>query len=79
MFLVFHSKAITTLIRFIFCAQFVTRHQMACGGFGGLMTKYYIRVGLLSDDNETSWKPAQPLMAGPLCFILKRPRNNHES
>jgi len=40
---------------------------MACGVFGGLMTKYYIRVGLLSGDNETSWKPAQPLMAGPLC------------
>jgi len=42
---------------------------MACGVFGGLMTKYYIRVGLLSGDNEASWKPAQPLMAGPLCLM----------
>jgi len=42
---------------------------MACGVFGGLMTKYYIRVGLLSGDNEASWKPAQPLMAGPLRVI----------
>ena len=45
---------------------------MACGVFGGLMTKYYIRVGLLSGDNETSWKPAQPLMAGPLGNIKNR-------
>jgi len=44
---------------------------MACGVFGGLMTKYYIRVGLLSGDNETSWKPAQPLMAGPLAVIRR--------
>ena len=30
-------------------------------GFGGLQTKYYIRVGLATGDNETGRKPARPV------------------
>jgi hypothetical protein len=32
---------------------------MSHAGFCGLLTKYYIRVGLLTGDNETERKPAR--------------------